>query len=358
MRILLSAAVSADGFLDNLGKERLILSSPEDWRAVYALRAECDAILVGAETIRRDNPSLVIRDARMRAKRIAEGRSPDIIKVTMSASGQLDPALRFFSEGDGEKMVFTHGSVSNALSEAATIISRPHLTARIITCHLRKMGVQSLMVEGGSSVLSMFLMEKQWDEFRLAVAPVFVGDSRAPRLVNDGDYPPMILTGSERLGQTTVMHFVNRSQYRADCNFMKRALANSLNAPVSAERYRVGAVVVTTQGEIFDGYTGETSPAIHAEEEAITKALAAGADLHGSTIYSTVEPCTIRKSRPVSCASLIIDNGVRRIVFAMREPDRFALCQGVCVLSDAGIEVDEMTDYVDDVIAINAHILL
>ncbi len=198
MRIILSAAISADGYLDSYGGDRLILSSPEDWRAIYALRAECDAILVGAETLRQDNPSLVIRNPKLRKKRLAEGRSADIMKVTVSGSGDLDPALKFFTEGQGEKVIFTTGMLSGELGEVATIVSRPELTANVILMALQKMGVKTLMVEGGSRVLSMFLAERVWDEFRLGVAPVFVADERAARLVLDGDYPPIREAGANR----------------------------------------------------------------------------------------------------------------------------------------------------------------
>ncbi len=356
MRIILSAAISADGYLDSVGGKRLILSSPEDWRAIHALRAECDAILVGAETLRKDNPSLVIRDVKLRQKRVAEGRSADIMKVTVSGSGRLDPDLRFFTEGAGEKVVFTHGAVCNSIAELSTIISRPELTATIILNQLRKMEVGTLLVEGGSSVLSMFLRERSWDEFRLAVAPVFVGDRRAPRLVLDGTYPPMTLVKTERLGQTGVMHFVNRSQYRIDCNYIQRALGVSVRGNASDMRYRVGALILTADGREFEGYTGETAPENHAEEEAIAKALAAGADLKGATVYCSIEPCTDRKSKPVSCTRHIIDHGMGRVVFALREPDRFIRCEGVRQLTEAGIEVVEIAAYAPDVIRINSHL--
>ena len=52
MRVTLSAAVTADGFLDDNSPRRLIISTPEDWAEVYRLRAAHDAILVGAETLR------------------------------------------------------------------------------------------------------------------------------------------------------------------------------------------------------------------------------------------------------------------------------------------------------------------
>ena len=63
MRVILSAAVTADGYLDDNGPGRLVISTPGDWAAVLRLRAGCDAILVGAETVRRDNPALSLRDA-------------------------------------------------------------------------------------------------------------------------------------------------------------------------------------------------------------------------------------------------------------------------------------------------------
>ncbi|MDR2894330.1 MAG: dihydrofolate reductase family protein [Alistipes sp.] len=357
MRIILSAAISADGYLDSFGGDRLVLSSPEDWRAVHALRAECDAILVGAETLRLDNPSLVIRDARLRKRRVAEGRSADIMKVTVSGSGNLDPGMKFFTEGEGEKVVFTHGHVSNAISELSTIISRPELSAAVIKSQLRKMNVNTLMVEGGSNVLSMFLRERSWDEFRLAIAPIFVGDERAARLVLDGNYPPMTLVGTEKLGQTAVMHFVNRSQYRIDCNFIMRAMDSSRQAPHTQDRYMVGAVIVAADGSEFDGYTGETDPLNHAEEEAIAKAVAAGTSLKGATLYSTIEPCSRRVSKPVACTDLIIQHDMSRVVFALREPDRFVRCEGVRRLTEAGIEVSEIAAYAADIIRINEHVL-
>ena len=356
MRIILSAAISTDGYLDSVGGERLILSSPEDWRAIYALRAECDAILVGAETLRQDNPSLVIRETKLRKRRLAEGRNADITKVVISGSGRLDPKLKFFTEGEGEKVIFTSGSVSKELAEVATIISRPEITASVVLMQLRKMNCDTVMVEGGSKVLSMFLKEMTWDEFRLGVAPVFVGDNRAPRLVRDGEYPPMTLVKTERLGQTAVLHFVNRSQTRLDASLLGRAIHNSHKCSFTEARYRVGAVVVTAAGEEFDGYTGETHHLNHAEEEAIAKALAAGADLKDATIYSTMEPCSQRASKAEACTDLIIRHGFGRVVFALREPDKFTRCNSIPKFAEAGIEVIEMSALGPEVARVNSHI--
>jgi len=59
--VLLSCATSADGYLDDATPRRLILSGPADLDRVDEVRAGCDAILVGAQTVRTDNPRLLIR---------------------------------------------------------------------------------------------------------------------------------------------------------------------------------------------------------------------------------------------------------------------------------------------------------
>jgi riboflavin-specific deaminase-like protein len=378
MRIVLSAAVSADGFLNRAEGERLVLSSEEDWRAVHELRAECDAILVGAETVRRDNPALVIRDPALRAARVAAGRAADIIKVTVSAGGRLDPGARFFTEGTGEKIVFTLGAAgggtdipqprpasaevnpgaADGLRAVAQVIELPEINARTVAAGLRARGVGALMVEGGSRVLSMFLAEGEWDELRLAVAPMLVGDGRAPRLVADGAYPAMTLARTEQLGQMAVMHLENRSQARTDYRRMARAVENSLKSPASGDRYRVGAVIVTADGSEFDGYTGETAPSNHAEEEALNKAVAAGAELHGATIYASMEPCSSRVSHPRSCSELIMAHRFTRVVYALREPDRFTHGTGVETLTTAGVEVAELAGFAPDVARANEHVLI
>ena len=121
--------------------------------------------------------------------------------------------------------------------------------------------------------------------------------------------------------------------------------------------YCVGAVIVTANGELFEGYTHETGPHNHAEEEAIKKALDSGADLSGASIYTSMEPCSTRKSKPVSCTELILHNGFGRVIYAYAEPDCFVRCEGTRLLREAGVEVVIMADLAPQVEEINSHIL-
>src|SRR4051812_28616438 len=103
--VVLSCAMSLDGYLDDATDERLVLSNSEDLDRVDAMRAGCDAILVGANTIRRDNPRLMVRAQERREERAGNGLPPLPIKVPIFGHGAVAPQPRFSTEGDPEKMV-------------------------------------------------------------------------------------------------------------------------------------------------------------------------------------------------------------------------------------------------------------
>src|SRR5437879_4800296 len=102
--VLLSCAMSIDGYIDDSTSKRLVLSNEADLDRVDEVRASCDAILIGANTIRRDNPRLLVNSDARRAERVSHGLPPYPAKVTITRAG-LDPAFKFFNTG-GEKIVY------------------------------------------------------------------------------------------------------------------------------------------------------------------------------------------------------------------------------------------------------------
>jgi 5-amino-6-(5-phosphoribosylamino)uracil reductase len=191
---VLSCAVSLDGYLDDASAERLRLSSADDFDRVDQLRAASDAILVGAATVRADDPRLLVRDpGRVRA-RLSRGLGPTPVKVTLTESVKLDPGAAFFAAGDVEKLVYCPSDRADEaralLGGVATVVDAGQpLGLRRLVEDLRARGIRRLMVEGGATVHTQFLTAGLGDELRLGVAPLFVGDSRARRWVDDGDYP-------------------------------------------------------------------------------------------------------------------------------------------------------------------------
>ncbi|WP_356948822.1 dCMP deaminase [Streptomyces cacaoi] len=143
-----------------------------------------------------------------------------------------------------------------------------------------------------------------------------------------------------------------------DRRWMERAIELAHLCPPSQTAFSVGAVIVDWEGkEISASYSRETDEHVHAEESALAK-LPACTVLTGATVYSTLEPCTERRSRPQSCTQLLVRAAPARVVIAWREPDLFVRnCSGVETLREAGIAVDEMPSLAEAAKAMNSHLL-
>ncbi|GAA0974139.1 MULTISPECIES: RibD family protein [Nocardiopsis] len=220
---ILSCAMSVDGRIDDTTPERLRLSNEADFAEVDELRAGCDAILVGAGTLRADDPRLLVRSPALRARRRGEGRTENLLKVLVTRSGEFDPRARFFSTGDAGAVVYTGGPgvdaaraglsgrpASDPPAEVVDAGSPP--TAEAVLADLANRGVGRLLVEGGGHIHTMFLTSGLVDEIRLAVAPFFVGEEDAPRFVLPGAYPyspaaPMRLVEARALGDVAVLRY-------------------------------------------------------------------------------------------------------------------------------------------------------
>jgi 5-amino-6-(5-phosphoribosylamino)uracil reductase len=256
--VVLSCAVSLDGCLDGTGEDRLVLSGEADLDRVDAERAAADAILVGAGTIRCDDPRLLIRSARRQAGRRARGRPPQPAGVTVTASGDLDPAARFFrgggeagagdggagdrGAGDGDagdrrapggrggeggdpaatpappRIVYAASPVLpklrdqiGSLAEVVDAGDPPQLTE--ILADLGRRGVRRLLAEGGARLGTQLLAGGLVDELQLAIAPFFVGDAAAPRFAGPAQYPagpahPLRLVEARPVGEVVLLRYL------------------------------------------------------------------------------------------------------------------------------------------------------
>jgi len=144
-----------------------------------------------------------------------------------------------------------------------------------------------------------------------------------------------------------------------DGRWMRLAVSLAWQCPPSDTAFSVGAVIVDATGaELSRGFSREGGdPVVHAEESALGKLTPSEPRLARATSYSTLEPCSQRKSRPRTCTELIIAAGLRRVVIAWREPALFvADCQGYEMLSRAGLTVTELPEFAADAAAPNRHL--
>ncbi|WP_045876816.1 dihydrofolate reductase family protein [Pseudofrankia sp. DC12] len=221
--VLLSCATSIDGYLDDTSDARLRLSNEADFDRVDEVRAGCDAILVGAGTIRADNPKLLIRSPARQRARTSRGLPANPLKVTLTATGDLDPSARFFTAGEAPKVVYTATSaVAKArgrLGAGAEVVdARGPVELTAVLADLAARGVARLMVEGGGAVHTQFLTGDLADELQLVIAPFFVGDPRAPRFVGPGTFPhdpahPARLAETTQLNDVVLLRYALSPRY-------------------------------------------------------------------------------------------------------------------------------------------------
>jgi 5-amino-6-(5-phosphoribosylamino)uracil reductase len=223
---LLSCGMSIDGYLGRAAAQPLALSNEADFDRVDAVRASSDAILVGAATVRNDNPRLLVRSLARRADRVDRGQPESPMKVTVTRLAALDSGANFFACGDVAKLVYCASpSVERAsarFGSVATVIDGgTDMDMRSISEDLSSRGVNRLMVEGGGTVHTQFLTDDLADELQLVVAPLFVGDSRARRFVGDGYFPwnpdrRAALAEVRQIGDVVLLRYALSDRFEAE----------------------------------------------------------------------------------------------------------------------------------------------
>lgn len=223
--ITLSCAMSIDGYLDSESPRRLAMSNAADFDRVDQLRAESDAVMVGASTVRRDDPRLLVRSEERRMLRLAAGHPSSPVKVTVTCSGDLPPTSAFFQAGDGDKLVYCPNPVEprirGELGDRATVIALgEQVTMPAVADDLGGRGVRRLLIEGGGHVHTQFLVDDLVDDLQLVIAPFFVGESRAPRFVGAGRFPWTAarraeLADTRRIGDVVLLRYALSERFDA-----------------------------------------------------------------------------------------------------------------------------------------------
>ncbi|WP_232662485.1 dCMP deaminase [Pseudonocardia sp. TRM90224] len=139
---------------------------------------------------------------------------------------------------------------------------------------------------------------------------------------------------------------------------LARAVALAERCPPSETAFSVGALVVGPDGAVLaDGWSRRRGGSEHAEESALADLGDGWQAPAGTTVYSSLEPCSRRASRPLTCTQLILAAGVTRVVFAWREPPTFVEGAGAELLHAAGVEVVELPAFADAARKPNRHLL-
>lgn len=146
--------------------------------------------------------------------------------------------------------------------------------------------------------------------------------------------------------------------HQDDATWLVAAIELSRRCVPADSAFSVGAILISASGQVIaQRYSRQSDPKDHAEEAALADAVASAADLRGATLYTSLEPCLRRVSRPASCAELILRAGVPRVVYAWREPPIFQPGGGAAWLEEHGVTVIELQDLADAAEEVNRAVL-
>jgi diaminohydroxyphosphoribosylaminopyrimidine deaminase/5-amino-6-(5-phosphoribosylamino)uracil reductase len=168
--IILKWAETADGFIAKADGSSKWISSEASRKLVHQWRAEEQAILVGTNTALIDNPQLTVRDA--------EGKDP--LRITFDRQNILPAAHKLFDNNASTLILSPTKNMTSGSSEWIKIDFKDSILELLDVLYSKN--IQSLMVEGGASLLSSFIERNLWDEARVFVSTErFAGGLAAPK---------------------------------------------------------------------------------------------------------------------------------------------------------------------------------
>ena len=188
--VFINVAMTVDGKIDTFARRGAAISSLRDRERVDRLRAEAEAIMVGGRTLLAEDPKLTVKSESLRAQRVAQGLTPNPMKVGIVTKVNLQKDSKFLQAGPARVVIFTTHQTSKeevAFLRAQGVevyidnLARVDLKNALAT--LKELGIQRLMVEGGATLNFELLQLGLVDEVLAYVAPLIFGGASAPTMV-------------------------------------------------------------------------------------------------------------------------------------------------------------------------------
>ena len=176
--VTLKAAQTLDGKIADFNYDSKWITSVDARRRVHSLRAQYDAVLIGAGTLKKDNPNLTVR--------LTEGRNPR--RIVIDDKLTLPVESKIFTGGEKNLIILTseksYGKkkkISRILSKGAEVLfiketGSGKIDLKIALKELAKLNIASVLIEGGNKIFTSFISQNLFDEFLLFIAPKLLGE--------------------------------------------------------------------------------------------------------------------------------------------------------------------------------------
>lgn len=211
--VFVNLAMSADGKLSTIERRQVRISGDADFRRVDLIKSQSDAIMVGIGTVLADDPSLTVKDAALKKERTDDGRDENPVRIVIDSRARTPVNADILHKGPGRRIIAVSGSADSektaALSEHAEIhvCGDEQVDLSAFLDYLGTIGIQSLMVEGGGTLIWSLFAEGLVDELYTCVGNVIIGGAGAPTpadgegFISEDDFPSLVLRDAKRIDE-------------------------------------------------------------------------------------------------------------------------------------------------------------
>lgn len=182
----INCAMSADGKIAGVDKKQVRISSFEDKIRVMNLKKQYDSILVGVKTVISDNPHLTISE-------LSYKENP--LRIVIDPHGKTPDGALILND-KAPTLIITDDDCTKTWDDAKCFRSGTPINLMKAMNYLVKIGIKSILVEGGGETIASFFKEKLVDKFTVFIGSMIIGGRTAPTPV---DGPGWILEGGIKL---------------------------------------------------------------------------------------------------------------------------------------------------------------
>jgi 2,5-diamino-6-(ribosylamino)-4(3H)-pyrimidinone 5'-phosphate reductase len=209
-KIILSAAISIDGKIATISGDSK-LSSKKDLIRLHKLRSQVDAILVGKNTVNKDDPLLTVR--------YSKGKNP--IRIILDSRGTILNESKILQTSNkvptlivvSKKITKRNLQKLKKFPLEIMIIGENQVNVKSLMKNLRKRKIKTVLLEGGGTINWEFIKNNLVDEFYITVTPFILGGKDAITLVQGHGFdritksPKLRLDRIKRLENDLVLHY-------------------------------------------------------------------------------------------------------------------------------------------------------
>ena len=177
----MNCAASVDGKIALPNRQKLRLSNEEDFSRVHALRSECDAIIVGIDTIIQDDPKLTIN------QKYSRGENP--LRIILDTNYRTPENAQILDNKSKTLIAIGEKTPDKNLKNVEIIrCGKEEINLEKLMLNLVERGVEKVMVEGGETVLWSFLENELFDELNIFISSVIIGGKGTPTVAGGKGY--------------------------------------------------------------------------------------------------------------------------------------------------------------------------